>query len=364
MTTETVDPAAWSCPAPLRDSPTIVMGHGGGGAMSAELVEHLFLPAFGEAGATELDDCAVLAVGSARLAFSTDSYVVSPLFFPGGSIGELAVNGTVNDLAMSGARPLCLSTAFILEEGTPLADLARIATAMGEAARRAGVRLATGDTKVVDAGHGHGVFVNTAGIGVIPDGVDIRPARVRPGDAVLVSGDLGVHGIAVLSCREGLKFGTTLESDTAPLHGLVAAMLDQGSSGAPGSPGRPAGVHALRDPTRGGLAASLNEIARAAGVGIDIVERSVPVPAAVADACGILGLDPLYVANEGKLVAFVAGDDADRVLAAMRRHPHGRGAAMIGTVVEEHPAMVVAKTAFGATRVVDLPVGEQLPRIC
>ncbi|WP_397428888.1 hydrogenase expression/formation protein HypE [Pseudofrankia sp. BMG5.37] len=357
-TAETVDPAAWSCPAPLRDSPTIVMGHGGGGAMSAELVEHLFLPAFGEAAATELDDCAVLAVGSARLAFSTDSYVVHPLFFPGGSIGELAVNGTVNDLAMSGAMPLCLSTAFILEEGTPLADLARIATAMGAAARRAGVRLVTGDTKVVDAGHGHGVFVNTAGIGLIADGVDIRPARVRPGDAVLVSGDLGVHGIAVLSCREGLEFGTALESDTAPLHGLVATMLDRDSSG------QHPDVHALRDPTRGGLAASLNEIARAAGVGIDIVERSVPVPAAVADACGILGLDPLYVANEGKLVAFVARDDADRVLAAMRRHPNGRGAALIGTVVEDHPAMVVARTAFGATRVVDLPVGEQLPRIC
>nr|WP_238428691.1 hydrogenase expression/formation protein HypE [Frankia nepalensis] len=334
------------------------MGHGGGGALSAELVEHLFLPAFGAAGATELDDCAVFAVGSARLAFSTDSYVVRPLFFPGGSIGELAVNGTVNDLAMSGARPLCLSTAFILEEGTPLTDLARIATAMGEAARAAGVRLATGDTKVVDAGHGHGVFVNTAGIGLIPDGLDIRPARVRPGDAILVSGDVGVHGVAVLSCREGLEFGTTLQSDTAPLHDLVAAMLH------PGSPDARADIHALRDPTRGGLAASLNEIARAAGVGVDLVERSIPVPAAVADACGILGLDPLYVANEGKLVAFVAPGDADRVLAAMRRHPNGRGAALIGTVVAEHPGLVVARTAFGATRVVDLPLGEQLPRIC
>ena len=353
-----VDPAAWTCPVPLRDTPTIVMGHGGGGAMSAELVEQLFLPAFGAAGATDLDDCAVLPVGGARLAFSTDSYVVRPLFFPGGSIGELAVNGTVNDLAMSGARPLCLSTAFILEEGMPLAELARIAATMGEAARRAGVRLATGDTKVVDAGHGHGVYVTTAGIGLVPDDVDIRPARVRPGDAVLVSGALGVHGIAVLSCREGLEFGTALRSDTAPLHDLVAAMLDPGPSGVR------ADVRALRDPTRGGLAASLNEIARAAGVGIELVERAVPVPAAVADACGILGLDPLYVANEGKLVAFVAPGDADQVLAAMRRHPLGREAALVGTVVEEHPAMVVARTAFGATRVVDLPVGEQLPRIC
>ncbi|MBX6391167.1 MAG: hydrogenase expression/formation protein HypE [Frankia sp.] len=340
------------------------MGHGGGGSMSAELVEHLFLPAFGEAAAAAaaagLTDSAVLTVGdgAARLAFSTDSYVVRPMFFPGGSIGDLAVNGTVNDLAMSGAQPLCLSTAFILEEGTPLADLSRIATAMGEAARRAEVALVTGDTKVVDAGHGHGVFVNTAGIGLVPDGVDLRPARVRPGDAILVSGDLGVHGVAVLSCREGLEFGTTLQSDTAPLHELVAAMLDREAPG--GNPD----VHALRDPTRGGLGASLNEIARAAGVGIEITERDIPVPDAVADACGILGLDPLYVANEGKLVAFVAARDADRVLAAMRRHPLGRGAAVIGTVVEEHPGVVVARTAIGASRIVDMPLGEQLPRIC
>jgi hydrogenase expression/formation protein HypE len=346
-----VDLAAWSCPLPLRDSPTVVMGHGGGGALSAELIEHLFLPAFGPVG--ELRDSAVVDVGTARVAFSTDSYVVRPLFFPGGSIGDLAVNGTVNDLAMSGAQPLYLSTAFILEEGTALADLGRVAEALGAAARAAGVRLVTGDTKVVDAGHGDGVYVNTAGLGLVGPGVDIRPGRARPGDVVLVSGDLGRHGVAVLSCREGLEFGTAVESDTAPLHGLVAVMLDTGAD-----------VHVLRDPTRGGLAASLNEIAATAGVGIEIVERQVPVPPEVADACAILGLDPFYVANEGRLVAVVPPVDADRVLAAMRGHPHGGGAAVIGRVTAEHPTMVVARTGLGATRVVDLPVGEQLPRIC
>jgi hydrogenase expression/formation protein HypE len=320
--------------------------------MSAELVEHLFLPAFGATGA-ELTDSAVLDVGSARIAFSTDSYVVRPLFFPGGSIGDLAVNGTVNDLAMSGARPLCLSTAFILEEGTDLADIGRVATELGRAARAAGVRLVTGDTKVVDAGHGDGVYVNTAGIGLVREGADIRPGRARPGDVVLVSGDIGVHGVAVLSCREGLEFGTTLASDTAPLHGLVAAMLDTGAD-----------VHVLRDPTRGGLAASLNEIARAADVGIQITESAVPVPEPVADACSILGLDPLYVANEGKLVALVAPQDAERVLQAMQQHPLAGSASVVGRVSDDHPGIVVARTGLGATRVVDLPVGEQLPRIC
>lgn len=353
-----IDLDGWVCPAPLRDSPTIVMGHGGGGALSAELVEHLFLPAFGAAAADAgLGDSAVVEVAGGRLAFSTDSYVVRPLFFPGGSIGDLAVNGTVNDLAMSGARPLALSTAFILEEGTALADIGRVAEAMGAAAARAEVRLVTGDTKVVDAGHGDGVYVNTAGVGVVPDGVDIRPGLARPGDVVLVSGDIGVHGVAVMSCREGLEFGTPVESDSAPLAGLVAAMLDSvlDSAGA---------VHVLRDPTRGGVAASLNEIARAAGVGVDLSERVLPIPQPVRDACGLLGLDPLYVANEGKLVAFVAPDDAERVLAAMHAHEHGKGAVAIGTVTDEHPGMVVTRTGLGGTRVVDLPLGEQLPRIC
>jgi len=384
------DLSAWTCPAPLRDYPRVVMGHGGGGAMSAELVEHLFLPAFGPAGTAGdpdgLGDCAVLTdplplgTAGAQLAFSTDSYVVRPLFFPGGSIGELAVNGTVNDLAVSGARPLWLSVAFILEEGLELAELSRVARAMGRAATAAGVRLVTGDTKVVDAGHGDGVYITTAGVGVLAGGVDIRPSRVRPGDAVLVSGQIGVHGVTVLSCRDGLSFATELASDTAPLTGLVEAMLAVGGGAGRGSAsGRGGGggggggsVHALRDPTRGGLAAALNEIARAAGgaggpgagVGVEINERDVPVPPAVADACGLLGLDPFYVANEGKLVAFVAPGAAERVLAAMRDHPLGRDAAIIGTAVEDHPGIVTARTGLGASRIVDLPLGEQLPRIC
>lgn len=348
-----LDLQAWVCPAPLRDSPTIVMGHGGGGAMSAELVEHLFLPAFGAAADAELGDSAVVSVGGVRLAFSTDSYVVKPLVFPGGTIGDLAVNGTVNDLAMSGASPLVLSTAFILEEGTALTDIARVATALGAAAQVAGIRLVTGDTKVVDSGHGDGVFINTAGIGVLSDGVDIHPARACVDDVVIVSGDIGVHGVAVMSCRDGLEFGTTIESDTAPLNGLVAAMLATGAD-----------IHVLRDPTRGGVAASLNEIARAAKVGVSLTERLLPIPEEVRDACGLLGLDPLYVANEGKLLAFVAPEDADRVLEAMRAHPLGASAAVIGRCVHEHPGMVVARTGLGGTRVVDLPVGEQLPRIC
>ncbi|GID30404.1 hydrogenase expression/formation protein HypE [Paractinoplanes brasiliensis] len=353
MTAE-LDFENWTCPVPLRDTPAVVMGHGGGGAMSGELVEHLFLPGYGAAGAaTELADCAVVTAGDTRIAFSTDSFVVKPMFFPGGSIGDLAVNGTVNDLAMVGATPLYLSAAFILQEGTAMADLGRIAQAMGAAARAAGVRLVTGDTKVVDNGSGDGVYVNTSGVGIVPDGVDIAPHRAAPGDAVLISGDIGVHGVAVMSCREGLEFGTTVSSDTAPLHGLVAAMLATGAD-----------VHVLRDPTRGGVAASLNEIVRTARVGVDLVERDLPVPSEVSDACNLLGLDPLQVANEGKLLAFVPAERADEVLAAMRAHPYGAGARRIGTCVAEHPGMVVARTALGGTRVVSMPIGEQLPRIC
>lgn len=348
-----LDFEGWTCPVPLRDSPTVVMGHGGGGAMSAELVEHLFLPAFGGAATAELGDSAVLPAPSGRLAFSTDSFVVRPMFFPGGTIGDLAVNGTVNDLAMSGARPLVLSTAFILEEGTELRDINRIATAMGKAADVAGVRLVTGDTKVVDAGHGDGVYITTAGVGVIPDGVDIRPGRAAVGDVVIVSGAIGVHGVAIMSCREGLEFGVTIETDCASLAGLVQAMIGTGAD-----------LHVLRDPTRGGVAASLNEIARAAGVGIALVERDLPIPEVVGNACSLLGLDPLQVANEGKLLAFVAESDVDAVLAAMRAHELGREAVVIGRCVAEHPGMVVARTGLGGNRVVDLPIGEQLPRIC
>jgi hydrogenase expression/formation protein HypE len=295
----------------------------------------------------------VLEVGNVRLAFSTDSFVVKPLAFPGGTIGDLAVNGTVNDLAMAGALPMVLSTAFILEEGTPLDELAHVARAVGTAALAAGVKLVTGDTKVVDSGHGDGVYINTAGIGLIDERADIRPQRAAEGDVVIVSGDIGVHGVAVMSCREGLEFGTTVASDTAPLHGLVAAMIDSGAD-----------IHVLRDPTRGGVAATLNEIAKTARVGISLEEQALPIPAEVRDACGLLGLDPLYVANEGKLLAFVAAADTDRVLSAMHAHPLGTRATVIGRCVAEHRGMVSAKTALGGTRVVDLPIGEQLPRIC
>lgn len=353
--TDYVDLEGWSCPMPLRDHPQVVMGHGGGGALSADLVEHLLLPAYGDDNGVlaQLGDAAVLGIAGARLAMSTDSFVVRPRFFPGGNVGDLAVNGTVNDVAMTGARPLHLSVGMVLEEGMQLSELDLIARTMGRAARAAGVGIVTGDTKVVDAGHGDGVYITTTGIGVIDAGVDLGPHRVRPGDAVIVSGPIALHGIAVLSVREGLEFGSDIESDCAPLNGLVQAVLGTGAD-----------VHMFRDPTRGGVAATLNEIAKSSRTGVEIEERAVPVPDDVRAACGFLGLDPLYVANEGKLIAFVAGDDADRVLEAMHAHEFGAGAVRIGTVVEEHPGVVVARTGIGGSRVVDLPLAEQLPRIC
>ncbi|MHC3388803.1 hydrogenase expression/formation protein HypE [Streptomyces lavendulocolor] len=329
------------------------MGHGGGGAMSAELVEQVFLPALAGPAPGGLTDSATVELGGARLAFSTDSFVVRPLFFPGGSIGDLAVNGTVNDLAMSGARAAYLSCGVILEEGVEIATVGRVAEALGAAARTAGVRVVTGDTKVVEAGHGDGVYINTSGIGLVPPGVDLRPERVVPGDVVIVSGAIGLHGVAILSERENLGFEAEIESDCAALGGLVESMLAVTPD-----------LHVLRDPTRGGLAASLNEIAAASGTGVVVQERAVPVPAPVAGACAILGLDPMYVANEGKLVAFVPREHADAVLAAMRAHPLGAEAAVIGEAVAGHPGMVVARTGLGGTRVVDMPLGEQLPRIC
>ena len=348
----------FSCPAPLRDHPHVVLGHGGGGALSHELIEHVFLPAFSNPLLDALGDSTVLDLapdlaGGGRLALSTDSYVVRPLFFPGGSIGDLAVNGTVNDLAMSGARPLVLTAGFILEEGLPIAELAWVVDAMARAARAAGVRIVAGDTKVVERGHGDGVYVNTAGLGVVPPGVVIDGAGLRPGDVVLASGTLGDHGMAIVSVREGLEFEALIASDSAPLHGLVAAMLEACPA-----------IRMLRDPTRGGVATSLNEIARLAAVGIEIDERSIPVSPPVAAACEMLGLDPLLVANEGKLLAVVPAASADVVLAAMRAHEFGRAAVAIGRVVAEHPRTVVMKTALGARRVVPLPIGEQLPRIC
>ncbi|WP_406466685.1 hydrogenase expression/formation protein HypE [Streptomyces hirsutus] len=352
-TTARPDLLSWTCPAPVRDRPRVVMGHGGGGAMSAELIEQVVLPGLGGPVQAALTDSAVVELGGARLAFSTDSFVVRPLFFPGGSIGDLAVNGTVNDLAMSGARAAFLSCGLILEEGVELDTVSRVAEALGAAARAAGVRVVTGDTKVVEAGHGDGVYINTSGIGLVPAGVDLRPERVTPGDVVMVSGAIGVHGVAIMSERENLRFEVGIESDCAALGGLVDAMLSVTSD-----------LRVLRDPTRGGLAASLNEIAAASGCGVVVQERAVPVPPPVAGACAMLGLDPMYVANEGKLVAFVPREHADAVLAAMKAHPLGSEAAIIGEAVTDHPGMVVARTGLGGTRVVDMPMGEQLPRIC
>ncbi len=343
----------WACPIPLRNHPNIVMGHGGGGKLSAELVEHLFLPAFQNEILQNLGDSAALAVGGKRLAFSTDSFVVRPLFFPGGNIGDLAINGTVNDIAMSGAQPLYLSAGFILEEGLPLNQLGKIVETMGAAARAAGVSLVTGDTKVVDKGHGDGIFINTSGFGLIPDGVNIAPQNARPGDVVIVSGEIGLHGIAIMSVREGLEFGVEIESDCAPLNGLVAAMLEVTKE-----------IHVLRDPTRGGVASSLNEIARSSNVGIVYQENKLPVPDPVRAACDILGLDPIYVANEGKLLAIVPQAVAEALLARMRQHPFGQKATIIGNVTEQHPGMVIARTGIGGKRVVDMQIGEQLPRIC
>ncbi|MGO9434631.1 MAG: hydrogenase expression/formation protein HypE [Terracidiphilus sp.] len=344
----------WVCPLPLVGYPTIVMGHGGGGKLGNELVEHLFLPAFRNPALENLGDAAVFELGPGKLAMSTDSFVVQPLFFPGGSIGALAVNGTVNDLAVSGAEPKYLSASFILEEGFPLAQLAAIVNAMAEAARTAGVRIVTGDTKVVERGHGDGCYINTAGVGQLRAGVSVGPDRAQPGDAVIVSGTIGDHGMAVMSVREGLEFESPIRSDCAALNGMIADVLEA-VGGA---------VHAMRDPTRGGLASTLNEIATASTVGVEIDETRLPVRIEVQSACELLGLDPVYVANEGKAVFFVAPEAAGRVLEVLRAHPLGRDAARIGQVTSQHPRMLVARTAMGANRVIPTQIGEQLPRIC
>lgn len=346
----------WTCPIPLKNYPTIVMGHGAGGKMMNDLIRHLFAAEFQNEFLGQLGDSTVLeqlAADGQRIAFTTDSFVVSPLFFPGGDIGELAINGTVNDLAMSGARPLYLSAGFILEEGLPMETLGRIVSSMARACKAADVQIAAGDTKVVNKGHGDGIYINTTGIGLVPSNVDIRATNAKPGDVILVSGTMGDHGIAIMSVREGLQFDSAIESDTAPLHGLVKAMLAASVN-----------LHCLRDATRGGLSAVLNELADASGVGIEFEETKVPVRAEVSAACEMLGLDPFYIANEGKLVAFVPEEDAGKVLSVMQNHEFGSNAAIIGRVVEQHPGLVVAKTAIGGSRVVDLPAGELLPRIC
>jgi hydrogenase expression/formation protein HypE len=364
-------------------SDKILMAHGSGGQMGHELVEQVFLRYFDNPILAQLDDAAVIEVSGGKfqvsgspnlkletsdlkLAFTTDSYVVNPIFFPGGDIGKLAVCGTVNDLAMGGATPLVLSAGFILEEGLPLADLERVVASMAATARAAGVQIVTGDTKVVDRGKADRLFINTAGVGVVPPGVEVSGDRVQPGDAVILSGAVGDHGMTIMSQREGLRFDSPLESDCAPLHGLVAAMLgafspDGGLGNAPTGVGM---IHCMRDPTRGGLATTLNEVAGKAGLGIEIAEQAIPVRDAVRAACELLGLDPLYVANEGKLVAFVAPEAADAVLGAMQAHEYGQEAAVIGRVTEEHAGRVVLRTSLGARRIVDMLVGEQLPRIC
>jgi hydrogenase expression/formation protein HypE len=342
-----------SCPLPIGEYQTVLLAHGGGGRLTQQMIHRLFLPEFRNDYLEQMHDGAVVPTSGRRLAFTTDSYVVRPIVFPGGDIGTLAVNGTVNDLAMCGARPAYLSAAFIIEEGLPMNDLRLVARSMREAARRAGVQLVTGDTKVVDRGKGDKLFITTSGIGFIDPDVEIHPARARPGDKIILSGSIGQHGIAILSAREGLEFETQIESDTAPLGELVGTML-----------GVCRDIHVLRDPTRGGVATTLNEIAAQAQVGLMITEDRIPVIQEVRGACEILGLDPLYVANEGKLLACVAAESCDAVLDAMVAHPLGKHAAVIGEVTADHPGMVMMKTTIGGTRVVDMLSGEQLPRIC
>lgn len=344
---------ALSCPVPLADTGRVLLGHGSGGRMTADLIARYFLPAFRNPYLDKLDDQAVVSAGGARLAFTTDSYVVTPLFFPGGDIGRLAVNGTVNDLAMAGARPLYLSAAFILEEGFPLPDLGRIADSMAAAAEAAGVLLVTGDTKVVDRGKADGCFVTTTGLGIIEHGDEISASRARPGDLVILSGPIAEHGMAIMAARAELELETPIVSDTAPLHGLVREMLGTGSE-----------IHCLRDPTRGGVGTALCEIARQSGVGIVLEEAAIPVREPVRGVCELLGFDPLYVANEGRLLAVVAAADVDGVLARMRGRADGSDAQIIGEVIDDAARLVVLWTRVGGRRIVDPLPGEQLPRIC
>jgi len=342
------------CPIPISDYPVVTLAHGGGGRLTQMLIERMFVPAFANPALEALHDGAVLEVSAGRIAFSTDSYVVSPLFFPGGDIGSLAVHGTVNDLSMCGAQPLALSAGFILEEGLPMETLWQIVQAMRDASQGCGVSVVTGDTKVVDHGKGDGIFINTAGVGIIPAGVHISPTRAQPGDVVLINGAIASHGVAIMSVREGLDFETAVVSDSAPLNGLVSDILAAGGTH----------VHVLRDPTRGGVASALNEIACQAHTGIRLEETRIPIQEEVRGACEILGLDPLYVANEGKCLVIVSPAVADSVLASMRAHPLGRESAVIGKVVAEHPGRLVLRSRIGGQRVVDMLSGEQLPRIC
>ena len=350
------DPANLACPAPIPERARVLLGHGSGGQLSAALMRDVIGPSLAVAGGAAqgpLNDAAVVDVAGTRLAFTTDSFVVSPLEFPGGDIGELAVFGTVNDLAMMGAQPLALSLAYVIEEGLPIDELRKVTESVARAAARAGVRIVTGDTKVVGRGAADGIFVNTAGIGLVAEGIAVGADRAAPGDAVILSGPIGLHGIAIMSVREGLGFEVEIASDTQPLNRLVAAIVEACPD-----------VHVLRDPTRGGLASALNEIAGASRVGIDLREETIPIPGPVRAACEMLGLDPLHVANEGKLVAIVPAASVAAVLAAMRGVAEGAEAVEIGRVVADHPSMVTVRTIVGSQRIVDMLVGEQLPRIC
>ena len=348
MTTFTLN-----CPMPLVARDHVSLGHGSGGKLSAELMREVFLPAFRNQTLERLEDQATVMIGNTRIAMTTDSFVVKPLFFRGGDIGSLAVHGTVNDLAMGGATPLFLSVAFIIEEGFSMESLRRITASLGRAASECGVQVITGDTKVVDKGSGDGVFINTTGLGVMPEGIYLSAGEARPGDAVILSGFIGDHGIAILAEREGLEFDSPVESDSAPLHTLVAHMLQTTRA-----------IRCLRDPTRGGVSSSLNEIAAQSGVGILLEEETIPVRDEVRGACEMLGLDPMYVANEGKLLAIVDPAAARELVAAMRQHPLGLEARRIGTVTESDPGWVTMRTPLGTTRIVDMLSGDQLPRIC
>lgn len=342
-----------ACPVPISDYPQILMAHGGGGKLTHQLIETLFLPLFSNPALEARHDGAVVEVGNARLAFSTDSYVVRPLFFPGGNIGELAIYGTVNDLAMCGAKPQYLSAGFILEEGLPMETLQHIVQSMKAAADRAGVHLVTGDTKVVDKGKGDGIYINTAGIGLVEPGRSVGPHRITPGDVVILSGDVGRHGVAIMAAREGIAFETTIQSDCAPLNGMVEALYAAGVD-----------VHCLRDLTRGGLATTMVELAETSGLRIELEDRAIPVQEEVRGACEILGLDPLYVANEGRFTVCVSPGDAMNAVAALRRSPEGVEAAVIGRVADKRDGKVALLSPIGTTRVVDRLSGEQLPRIC
>ncbi len=343
----------FTCPLPLTTTETVLLGHGSGGKLSADLLRTIFLPALTNPVLERMDDQAIVELAGIRVAFTTDSFVVNPLFFRGGDIGSLAVHGTVNDLAMGGARPLFLSAAFIIEEGLPLETLRRVVASMKSAAAAAGVQVVTGDTKVVEKGGADGLFINTSGLGVLRDGVSLSADQARPGDSVIISGSIGDHGIAVMAQREGLEFETTILSDSAPLHTLVESMLAATTE-----------IRCMRDPTRGGVSSTCNEIASRSGVGIELIERNLPVKEQVRGACEMLGLDPLYVANEGKLVAIVAPEVAEELVTVMREHPLGREAQIIGRVTHENPRLVMLRSTVGTSRIVDMLSGDQLPRIC